>query len=124
MEVLLFCFDCLLINTQTRKFVTRILIDLTYNSIKLSLRWVISSTYVLVFIHLSFNGNDFLHSMCVLYTSPIIVKVCSICHLANIKLCCTRIFHVVVFCCFFFLIIKKDCSFCVFMFNCICILFI
>ena len=59
-----------------------------------------------------YNNFDFLHSRCVLYTSPIIVKVCSICHFANIKLCCTRIFHVVVVV-FFLLIIKKDCNFCV-----------
>jgi hypothetical protein len=63
---------------------------------------------------------EFVHSRCVLYTSPMIVNVCSICHLANSTLCCTRIIS----CCFFvfFLIFNENCSACVFMFNFICIL--
>jgi hypothetical protein len=56
------------------------------------------------------NAPSFTHMLlslqtkCVLYTSTMIVKLCSICHL-----CCTRMFHV-------FLIINEDRIICVFMY--------
>jgi hypothetical protein len=45
---------------------------------------------------------------------PIIVKVCSICHLAYNSFCWSRIFHVFA--------VDDHCGFCAFMFNFICLL--
>jgi hypothetical protein len=45
---------------------------------------------------------------------PIIVKVCSICHLAYNRFCWSRIFHVFA--------VDDHCGFCAFMFNFICLL--
>ena len=45
-------------------------------------------------IHIKSLIFYFIHSKSVPYTSPIIVRVCSICHWVNNRLFYTRIFHV------------------------------